>query len=96
MGAFEWSWNSSASFLYGGLAPIFGVIGLALLVIACSRRRPLCNCEVNNPKGSPKLDEPNVLALVPSLHEDVKFLYAVGFRVSWKRQQLAAYSCNLS
>ncbi|CAJ1944274.1 unnamed protein product [Sphenostylis stenocarpa] len=38
-GRFEWSWNSSASFLYGGLAPIFGVVLLALLVVACSRRR---------------------------------------------------------
>ncbi|XP_052725093.1 protein GLUTAMINE DUMPER 5-like isoform X2 [Vigna angularis] len=37
-GRYEW-WNSSASFLYGGLAPIFGVIGLALLVVVCSRCR---------------------------------------------------------
>nr|KYP56740.1 hypothetical protein KK1_002987 [Cajanus cajan] len=62
-GRLEWSWNSSASFLYGGLVPIFGVIGLALLVVACSRRggsrkqtESLRNPQVN--------EEPNILVIV--------------------------------
>ncbi|TKY54980.1 GLUTAMINE DUMPER 4 [Spatholobus suberectus] len=71
-GRFEWSWNSSASFLYGGLAPIFGVIGLALLVVACSRCRrsqteSLRHSDVNKCGGvtSPQVnEEPNILVIV--------------------------------
>ncbi|CAJ2664700.1 unnamed protein product [Trifolium pratense] len=36
-GSSPWNWNSSVAFLYGGLAPIFIVIGIALLSVACSR-----------------------------------------------------------
>ncbi|KAL5186050.1 Protein GLUTAMINE DUMPER 2 [Glycine soja] len=36
-GRLRWSGSSSDSFLYGGLVPIFVVIGVALLVLACSR-----------------------------------------------------------
>lgn len=64
VGRFEWSWNSSVSFLYGGLAPIFGVIVVALLLVArqgCRPRWPettttttiesLRDVDVNNSRG---------------------------------------------
>ncbi|KAJ1386971.1 hypothetical protein SESBI_40363 [Sesbania bispinosa] len=71
---FKWNWNS---FVYGGLAPIFIVIGLALLTVTCSRRRrpesaaSLGNFEANRSieRTSPQLDgEPNILVIVAGEH----------------------------
>ncbi|QCD80773.1 hypothetical protein DEO72_LG2g1096 [Vigna unguiculata] len=73
-GKFEWSWNSSASFLYGGLAPIFGVIGLALVVVVCSRcRRSGREGEMNVRRGVTaavtEIEEgPNILVIVAGEH----------------------------
>ncbi|KAK7388815.1 hypothetical protein VNO78_23642 [Psophocarpus tetragonolobus] len=71
VGRFGWNWNSSASFLYGGLAPIFGVIVVALLVVVCSRRRGSQTddeSEVNKWRGvtnNTQVDEcPNILVIV--------------------------------
>ncbi|KAJ7956532.1 Protein GLUTAMINE DUMPER [Quillaja saponaria] len=33
-------WNSSAPYLFGGLGIVFGIIGMALLVLSCYRRNP--------------------------------------------------------
>ncbi|KAK7347386.1 hypothetical protein VNO80_21916 [Phaseolus coccineus] len=69
-GRFKWSWNSSASFLYGGLAPIFGLICLALVVVACSRCRRSESGreregEMNVRRSATQVDEePNILVIV--------------------------------
>jgi len=69
---YKWSWNSSTSFLYGGLAPVFVVICLALIVVVCSRcRRPESETEGEmsvrrlEPNGAAEVDEGgNVLVIV--------------------------------
>ncbi|KAJ7956533.1 Protein GLUTAMINE DUMPER like [Quillaja saponaria] len=33
-------WNSSAPYLFGGLGIVFGIIGMALLVLSCYRHNP--------------------------------------------------------
>lgn len=73
-GSFQWNWNSSVSFLYGGLAPIFIVIGIALLTVACSRcLRPQTNLSSTTSRESNtsrretinEVDhEPNILVIV--------------------------------
>ncbi|XP_058743735.1 protein GLUTAMINE DUMPER 2-like [Vicia villosa] len=73
-GSYQWTWNSSVSFLYGGLAPIFIVIGIALLTVACSRclrpemdHLPNTTSDSNKSRGetSNEIDrEPNVLVIV--------------------------------
>lgn len=66
-GSFEWTWNSSVSFLYGGLAPIFVVIGIALLIVACSRR---LRSETDSPMPSSETDSPNNIRL--RVRDDIK------------------------
>lgn len=74
---FQWNWNSSVSFLYGGLAPIFIVIGIALLIVACSRssgsetETSLSNSNAHNNRRREERstevddhDEPNILVIV--------------------------------
>ncbi|KAK7330242.1 hypothetical protein VNO77_24430 [Canavalia gladiata] len=73
VGTFAWGWNSSASFLYGGLVPIFAIIGLALVVAVCSlrsggsQRGSFCDCDANNSKGSStstQVEDPTVLVIL--------------------------------
>ncbi|KAK2411471.1 protein GLUTAMINE DUMPER [Trifolium repens] len=72
--SFRWTWDSSVSFLYGGLAPIFIVIGIALLSVACSRclrpeivQLPMTSTDSNKSRGERNTEidcEPNILVIV--------------------------------
>ncbi|GAU18991.1 hypothetical protein TSUD_193290 [Trifolium subterraneum] len=76
-GSFRWTWNSSVSFLYGGLAPIFIVIGIALLTVACSRclrpeidQLPMTSTDSNKSgrETNTEIDrEPNILVYTVKL-----------------------------
>jgi len=66
-GSFKWSWDSSVSFLYGGLAPIFIIIGVALLTVACSRclRHEIDHSPMTSIASNTEVDlEPNILVIV--------------------------------
>ncbi|ESW27186.1 hypothetical protein PHAVU_003G181100 [Phaseolus vulgaris] len=74
-GRFNWSWDSSASFVYGGLAPIFGLICFALVVTACSgcgrrseserEREAEMNVMRRSVTSDAQIDaEPNILVIV--------------------------------
>ncbi|MED6220796.1 hypothetical protein PIB30_048325 [Stylosanthes scabra] len=70
-GWFEWKCNLPVEFLFGGLALIFGVIGMALFFLVCCprrKRRSFCECHTNdNSKHEISVRaelEPDVLVIV--------------------------------
>jgi len=73
-GSFKWSWNSSVAFLYGGLAPIFIIIAVALLTVACSGclrpeidHSPMTSIDSNKFREETITEvdlEPNILVIV--------------------------------
>ncbi|KAK7292136.1 hypothetical protein RIF29_07857 [Crotalaria pallida] len=48
----QWKWNSPVPYLFGGLALLFGIIAISLLIVVCSRCHKshslFCDCDTNN------------------------------------------------
>ncbi|XLT44145.1 hypothetical protein HN873_036749, partial [Arachis hypogaea] len=66
-----WKCNLPVQFLFGGLALIFGVIGMSLFFLVCCpcrKRQSFCECHTNdNSKDESSIRdelEPNVLVIV--------------------------------
>ena len=65
-------WKSPEPYLYGGLAIVFGVIGLALFIVACFRRcksspESLCEAKEESKEVTStqiEQDDPKILVIV--------------------------------
>ncbi|CAI9758732.1 unnamed protein product [Fraxinus pennsylvanica] len=49
-----WNWNSPLPYLFGGLAILVLLISVALIMLACSFRKPASNDDEEKPKQKPE------------------------------------------
>ncbi|CAA2987066.1 GLUTAMINE DUMPER 4-like [Olea europaea subsp. europaea] len=55
-----WDWNSPLPYLFGGLALLVLLISVALIMLACSIRKPVSNDDEEKPKQEPESIETDI------------------------------------
>ncbi|WCJ25493.1 glutamine dumper 5 [Euphorbia peplus] len=76
-------WNSPVPYLFGGLAAMLGLIGMALLILACSSKKPHTNLQPQEDNNNdrkmemimmmPMEMEPKIVVIMPGDHNPTFF-----------------------